>query len=114
MKKIARKLPKRKEKNKENLKNKEVEMIVIVNFEINEDFSQNPLIKNLKETLSLSSFFDAIPEIWKLNDSYSESVCEYLKIRKTQLIYKDLWGISMDLSSSVGLITKEKFYPVIR
>ena len=43
-----------------------------------------------------------------------ECVSEYLKIRKTQLIYTPLWGISIDHSSKVGLITSEKFYPVIK
>jgi hypothetical protein len=89
-------------------------MIVIVNFEINEDFSNTPLIKNLKQTLCLSNFFDELPELWKLDDLYMECVSEYLKIRKTQLIYTPLWGISVDHSSTVGLITSEKFYPVIK
>jgi hypothetical protein len=89
-------------------------MIVIVNFEINEDFSKTPLIKNLKQTLCLSNFFNELPEIWKLDDLYMECVSEYLKIRKTQLIYTPLWGISVDRSSKVGLITSEKFYPVIK
>jgi hypothetical protein len=89
-------------------------MIVIVNFEINEDFSKTPLIKNLKQTLCLSNFFNELPEIWKLDDLYMECVSEYLKIRKTQLIYTPLWGISVDHSRKVGLITSDKFYPVIK
>ena len=89
-------------------------MIVIVNFEINEDFSKTPLIKNLKQTLCLSNFFNELPEIWKLDDLYMECVSEYLKIRKTQLIYTPLWGISVDQSSKVGLITSDKYYPVIK
>ena len=89
-------------------------MIVIVNFEINEDFSKTPLIKNLKQTICLSNFFNALPELWKLDDLYIESVCEYLDIRKTHLIYEQLWGISVDFSNTVGLITKEQFYPVIK
>ena len=89
-------------------------MIVIVNLEINEDLSKTPLMKNLKQTLCLSNFFDALPELWKLDDLYIECVSEYLKIRKTQLVYTPLWGISIDHSSKVGLITSEKFYPVIK
>lgn len=89
-------------------------MIVIVNFDINEDFSKTPLIENLKQTLCLSSFFESLPELWKLDDLYMECVCEYLKIKKTQLMYTPLWGISIDHSSKVGLITTEKFYPVIK
>lgn len=89
-------------------------MIVIVNFDINEDFSNLPLIENLKHTLCLSNFFEALPELWKLDDLYMECVSEYLKIKKTQLMYTPLWGISVDHSSKVGLITSEKFYPVIK
>jgi hypothetical protein len=62
----------------------------------------------------LSNFFEALPELWKLDDLYTEHVCEYLRIRKTQLIYENLWGISVDFSNTVGLITKEQFYPVIK
>ena len=89
-------------------------MIVIVNFEINEDFSETPLMKNLKQTLCLSNFFEALPELWKLDDLYMDCVCSYLKIRKTELMYTPLWGISVDHSSKVGLITNDKFYPVIK
>jgi hypothetical protein len=89
-------------------------MIIVVNFEVNEDFSKTPLVEHLKQTLYLSNFFDALPELWKLDNLYIESVCEYLDIRKTQLIYKQLWGISIDFSNTVGLITKEQFYPVIK
>ena len=89
-------------------------MIVIVNFEINEDFSETPLMKNLKQTLCLSNFFEALPELWKLDDLYMECVCRYLKIRKTELMHTPLWGISVDHSSKVGLITSDKFYPVIK
>ena len=89
-------------------------MIIIVNFEVNEDFSKTPLVEHLKQTLCLCNFFDALPELWKLDDIYTDSVCEYLKIRKTQLMYEKLWGISVDFSNTVGLITKEQFYPVIK
>jgi hypothetical protein len=89
-------------------------MIEIVNFEINEDFSKTPLMKNLKQTLCLSNFFESLPELWKLDDLYMECVSEYLRIRRTQLIYTPLWGISIDHSSKVGLITVEKFYPIIK
>lgn len=89
-------------------------MIVIVNFEINEDFSNTPLIQNLKQTLCLTYFCDAFPELWKLDDLYMENVSEYLKIKKTQLLYTHLWGISIDHSNKVGLITTDKFFPVIK
>jgi hypothetical protein len=89
-------------------------MIIVVNFEVNEDFSKTPLVEHLKQTLFLSNFFEALPELWKLDDLYTEDVCEYLRIRKTQLIYEKLWGISVDFSNTVGLITKEQFYPVIK
>lgn len=89
-------------------------MIIIVNFEVNEDFSKTPLVEHLKQTLCLSNFFEALPELWKLDDLYTENVCEYLRIKKTQLIYEKLWGISVDFSNTVGLITKEQFYPVIK
>ena len=89
-------------------------MIIIVNFDVNEDFSKTPLVEHLKQPLCLSNFFDALPELWKLDDLYTDSVCEYLRIRKTQLIYEKLWGISVDFSNTVGLITKEQFYPVIK
>ena len=89
-------------------------MIIVVNFEVNEDFSKTPLVEHLKQTLFLSNFFEALPELWKLDDLYTEDVCEYLRIRKTQLIYENLWGISVDFSNTVGLITKEQFYPVIK
>jgi hypothetical protein len=55
-----------------------------------------------------------LPELWKLNDIYCDSVCKYLDIRKTQLVYAKLWGIDVDQSNNVGLITKEKFYPIIK
>jgi hypothetical protein len=89
-------------------------MIIVVNFEVNEDFSKTPLVEHLRQTLYLSNFFEALPELWKLDDLYTEDVCEYLRIRKTQLIYEKLWGISVDFSNTVGLITKEQFYPVIK
>jgi hypothetical protein len=89
-------------------------MIIVVNFEVNEDFSKTPLVEHLRQTLFLSNFFEALPELWKLDDLYTEDVCEYLRIRKTQLIYEKLWGISVDFSNTVGLITKEQFYPVIK
>ncbi len=89
-------------------------MIIVVNFEVNEDFSKTPLVEHLRQTLYLSNFFEALPELWKLDDLYTEDVCEYLRIRKTQLIYEKLWGISVDYSNTVGLITKEQFYPVIK
>jgi hypothetical protein len=89
-------------------------MIIVVNFEVNEDYSKTPLVEHLRQTLYLSNFFEALPELWKLDDLYTEDVCEYLRIRKTQLIYEKLWGISVDFSNTVGLITKEQFYPVIK
>ena len=89
-------------------------MIIVVNFEVDGDFSKTPLVEHLRQTLCLSNFFEALPELWKLDDLYTEHVCEYLRIRKTQLIYENLWGISVDFSNTVGLITKEQFYPVIK
>ena len=89
-------------------------MIIIVNFGVNEDFSETPLLDNLWQTLSVCKYFECLPELWKLNDLYSDSVCKYLDIRKTQLIYTRLWGIDIDQSNNVGLIAKEKFYPIIK
>ncbi len=89
-------------------------MIIVVNFGVNEDFSETPLLNNLWQTLGVCNFFESLPELWKLNDLYCESVCKYLDIRKTQLVYTRLWGIDIDQSNNVGLISKEKFYPIIK
>jgi hypothetical protein len=60
------------------------------------------------------NFLNALPELWKLNDLYVENVAEYLAIKKNQVEYVKLWDISIDVSKNVGLITKEKFFPIIR
>jgi adenylosuccinate lyase len=35
-------------------------MIIVVNFEVNEDFSKTPLVEHLRQTLCLSNFFEAL------------------------------------------------------
>lgn len=82
--------------------------------DMQENYSKFPLIYNLKQTLKLSSFFNTSPEIWKLDDLYLEDVTEYLSIKKTQIEYSKLWDISIDYSVYVGLVTNNKFFPIIK
>lgn len=109
--------------NEINKLNDEDKLILLSNFNSiiilkDEDYKENyekyPSVYNLKQTLQISDFLKQIPEIWKLNDLYIEQVSEYLAIRKTQICYFKLWNISMDFSNNVGLVTKEKFFPIIK
>ena len=44
-------------------------MIIVVNFGVNEDFSETPLLNNLWQTLGVCNFFESLPELWKLESS---------------------------------------------
>ena len=55
-----------------------------------------------------------LPELWKLNEQYLESVAEFLSVKRTRVESLKLWDISIDYSNNVGLITSEKFYPIIK
>lgn len=92
----------------------ESQKIIIMSEDFDIDNQKYPLVFNLKYTLSLINFLNALPELWKLNDLYVENVAEYLAIKKNQVEYVKLWDISIDVSKNVGLITKEKFFPIIR
>jgi hypothetical protein len=92
----------------------ESQKIIIMSEDFDIDNQKYPLVCNLKYTLSLINFLNALPELWKLNDLYVENVAEYLAIKKNQVEYVKLWDISIDVSKNVGLITKEKFFPIIR
>ena len=89
-------------------------IIVIKDDNYKEEYLKFPLVYNLKQTLQISDFFKHMPEIWKLDDLYIENVSEYLSIKKTQIAYVKLWNISVDYSTNVGLVTKEKFFPILK
>ena len=72
------------------------------------------LVRNLRFTLNLVDLLQNLPELWKLNDKYLDNVAEYLDIKTSQVINAKLWDICIDTSKNVGLITKDKFYPVIK
>lgn len=88
--------------------------IIIINDDIDLDGEKFPLVKNLRYTLNMVDILMILPELWKLNDVYLENVAEYLDIRTNQVMNAKLWDICIDCSDNVGLITKEKFYPVIK
>jgi hypothetical protein len=88
--------------------------IIIVDFRDNEDFENHPSMTYLKQTLNMISFLEEVPELWKLNDFFIDSVAEYLRIKRRQVEFVKLWDVSIDFSKNVGLITQEKFYPIIR
>lgn len=88
--------------------------IIVVDFRDNEDFANHPYMSYLKQTLNMISFLEEVPELWKLNDLFIECVADYLSIKKRQVEFVKLWDISIDFSKNVGLITQEKFYPIIR
>ena len=88
--------------------------IIIVDFRDNEDFENHPYMAYLKQTLNMISFLEEVPELWKLDDFFIDSVAEYLSIKRRQVEFTKLWDISIDFSKNVGLITQEKFYPIIR
>jgi predicted GIY-YIG superfamily endonuclease len=89
-------------------------IIVLKDEDYKENYDKYPLIYNLKQTLQLSSYFQENPEIWKLDEIYVENVSEYLSVRRTQLEFTKLWNIAMDYSNNVGLVTKSKFFPIIK
>ena len=89
-------------------------IIVLKDEDYKENFEKYPLVYNLKQTLQLSSFFQENPELWKLDNIYMENVSEYLSVKKTQVEFIKLWNIAVDFSSNVGLVTKSKFFPIIR
>ena len=88
--------------------------IIILSDSYEIDIDKFPLVNNLRYTLSLVGFLNVLPELWKLNDLYMENVAEYLDIRSSQVINAKLWDIYIDSSRNVGLITKEKFFPIIK
>jgi len=88
--------------------------IIIVDFRDDEDFGSNPYMSYLKQTLNLVSFIEQVPELWKLDDFFMECVAEYLNVKRQSVAFTRLWNISIDHSSNVGLITEEKFFPIIK
>lgn len=92
----------------------ESQKIIIMSEEFDIDNERYPLVCNLKYTLSVVNFLNVLPELWKLNDIYVDNVAEYLAIKRSQIEYVKLWDISIDVSKNVGIITKEKFYPIIK
>jgi hypothetical protein len=88
--------------------------IIIVDFRDNEDFGNHPYISYLKETLNMISYLEQAPELWKLNDFFIECVSNYLEIKRERVLFTKLWDVSIDVSKNVGIITNEKFYPLIR
>ena len=87
-------------------------IIILKDDDFKENYNKFPLVYNLKQTLNLSQFLKANPEIWKLDESYIEDVTEYLSIKKTQIEFSKLWNIAIDYSLNVGLVTKDKFFPI--
>lgn len=88
--------------------------IIIVDFRDNEDFGNHPYISYLKETLNMISYLEQVPELWKLNDFFIECVSNYLEIKRERVLFTKLWDVSIDVSKNVGIITNEKFFPLIR
>lgn len=88
--------------------------IIIVDFRDNEDFENHPCISYLKETLNMISYLEQVPELWKLNDFFIECVSDYLEIKRERVLFTKLWDVSIDVSKNVGIITNEKFFPLIR
>lgn len=88
--------------------------IIIVDFRDNEDFENHPYISYLKETLNMISYLEQVPELWKLNDFFIECVSDYLEIKRERVLFTKLWDVSIDVSKNVGIITNQKFFPLIR
>lgn len=88
--------------------------IIIVDFRDSEDFENHPYILYLKETLNMISYLEQVPELWKLNDFFIECVSDYLEIKRERVLFTKLWDVSIDVSKNVGIITNEKFFPLIR
>jgi hypothetical protein len=88
--------------------------IIIVDFRDKEDFENHPYISYLKETLNMISYLEQVPELWKLNDFFIECVSDYLEIKRERVLFTKLWDVSIDVSKNVGIITNEKFFPLIR
>jgi len=89
-------------------------IIVIKDDEYKENYDKYPLVYNLKQTFKLSSFFQENGEIWKLNQTYMEHVSEYLAVERSKVEFMKLWNIAVDFSANVGLVTKNKFFPIIK
>jgi len=89
-------------------------IIILKDDDYKENFEKYPLVYNLKQTLQLSSFFKESPELWKLDKLYIENVSEYLSINRSKVEFVKLWNIAVDFSSNVGLVTKSKFFPIIK
>ena len=92
----------------------ESKKIIIMSENNDIDKDKYPLVANLKCTLEIINFLNELPELWKLNDLYLESVAEYLAIRRSQVMNVKLWDISIDTSKYVGIITRDKFYPIVK
>lgn len=88
--------------------------IIIIEDDMEVDPEKFSLVRNLRFTLNLVQLLQNLPELWKLNDKYLDNVAEYLDIKTSQVINAKLWDICIDTSKNVGLITKDKFYPVIK
>ena len=88
--------------------------IIVVDFRDNEDFGNHPYMSYLKETFNMISYLEQVPELWKLNDFFIECVSEYLEIKRETVLFTRLWDVSIDVSKNVGIITSEKFFPLIR
>lgn len=88
--------------------------IIIITQSHDIDVEKYPLIVNLKNTLDIINFMQVLPELWKLNEQYLESVAEFLSVKRGRVESLKLWDISIDYSNNVGLITSEKFYPIIK
>ena len=88
--------------------------IIVVDFRDDEDFANYPYISYLKQTLNMISYLDQVPELWKLNDFFVECVSDYLEIKSERVLFTKLWDVSIDVSKNVGIITNEKFFPLIR
>ena len=88
--------------------------IIVVDFRDNEDFGNHPYMSYLKETFNMISYLEQVPELWKLNDFFIECVSEYLEIKRERVLFTRLWDVSIDVSENVGIITSEKFFPLIR
>ena len=64
--------------------------IIVVDFRDNEDFENHPSMAYLKQTLNMISFLEEVPELWKLNDFFIDSVAEYLRIKRRQVEFVKL------------------------
>ena len=89
-------------------------IIILKDDDYKEHYEKYPLVYNLKQTLQLSNYFKEDAEIWKLDDSYIDDVSHYLCVKKNQIEFVKLWNIAVDFSNNVGLVTRLKFFPIIK